>query len=556
MDQLITKAWKGVFVMGLLCFGCWLIMNYGNGYVSAAQTNEILVSSDDELGTAIANAVPGDVIVMQDGIWKDIDIVFKGQGTEAEPITLKAQTQGQVIISGSSSLRIAGKYLVVDGLYFKDGASSQSLHLIEFRDGAEAAHHSRLTNTVISEFSKERGQSDVWVGLFGTHNRVDHSFFHGKTSQSALLIVWRPDETPQYHQIDHNYFKDIPVLGMNGAEAIRVGTSDTSMSDSHTTIEYNLFEQANGEGELISLKSGQNVIRHNTVIESQGSISLRHGNNNLVKGNFILGGEAANTGGIRVMGEDHTVINNYMQGLRGRSALSLVEGLVDSPLHGHLQVKNATISGNTLVNNDKNVLIGEMYDAAKNQTMRVSDSILKDNVIWGVNRFSLLVHLLDEPENMNYEGNIVYQGYVGVENEPGVLDSKPPLVQGEDGLYYYDDDSPLRDNIIGQPLQRTDAGPKWIQQERELFGIKSPEEPLVEFTFQPDAQNTANVKQTGSDPASEQVASTSVKEEEVADSAVESSQTEDKRFNYGLFFGIIVLLAVISSGIVRRVKRG
>src|SRR5690606_41223446 len=102
---------------------------------------------------------------------------IKYQSTEDKPIIFKAITPGKVIISGKSSLRLSGHYLVVDGLYFKDGYSTSG-RLIQFRDGRVPAYNSRITNIVVAKFNrpKEDG-SDVWVNFFGTHNRVDHSCF-------------------------------------------------------------------------------------------------------------------------------------------------------------------------------------------------------------------------------------------------------------------------------------------------------------------------------------------------------------------------------------------
>src|SRR5690606_873552 len=134
------------------------------------------VTTSAELNTAIEKAVPGDIIVMKDGIWRDLDIVFKGKGTQEKPIILKVESPGGVIISGRSSLQLSGEYLVVDGLHFKDGYSSLASYFIKFNYKGIPANYSRLTNIVISEFNRPREDgADVWISLFGTNNTVDHS---------------------------------------------------------------------------------------------------------------------------------------------------------------------------------------------------------------------------------------------------------------------------------------------------------------------------------------------------------------------------------------------
>ncbi|MDF2714636.1 MAG: poly(beta-D-mannuronate) lyase [Paenibacillus sp.] len=451
------------------------------GNPHAAQPGEKLVATAEALETAIATAVPGDVITMQDGVWNNIDIVFKGNGTEQKPITLKVQNAGKVIISGASSLQLSGEYLVVDGLHFKDGASSKSLHLIEFRVGSQPANHSRLTNVVVSGFNKNRARTDstdVWVGLFGSHNRVDHCLFQGKTSESVLMIVWRSTSDPNYHRIDHNYFKDIPSLGVAGATAIRIGDGTHALSSSYTTVENNIFENMQGTGKIVNMKSGGNTIRNNTFINASGSIEVRQGNGNIIEGNFILPAkEERYTGGIVLIGQDHIVRNNYIQGTRssGRPAIVIYEGEPNNypGKGGYYPSKNVVIASNTLVDNDKNFTIGELYDPKTEITVPIENLTIKDNVLLGNGSMTPIMIVLDKPNGITYEGNQFFNGnFLGIENVPGITKEQPQLVLGEDGMYHYTDDSPYKRNIATTPLKRTEVGPKWIQANWDAFGIK------------------------------------------------------------------------------------
>ena len=65
--------------------------------------------------------IAGDTIVMKNGTWLDQAIVFKSSGSALQPIVLKAQTPGLVILSGTSHINISGNFLEVSGLYFKNG---------------------------------------------------------------------------------------------------------------------------------------------------------------------------------------------------------------------------------------------------------------------------------------------------------------------------------------------------------------------------------------------------------------------------------------------------
>ena len=92
-------------------------------------------------------------------------------------------------------------------------------------------------------------------------------------------------------------------LGVNGGETIRIGTSANSMESSRTIVENNTFKNCDGEIEIISNKSANNIFRNNLFLESKGSLTLRHGNNTLVEGNVFLGNNVSKTGGIRVINE-------------------------------------------------------------------------------------------------------------------------------------------------------------------------------------------------------------------------------------------------------------
>ncbi len=345
-----------------------------------------LVGTPEAYGVAVRASVAGDTVILANGVWRDFEILFTGEGAAAKPITLRAQTPGKVVLSGKSNLRLAGRHLIVSGLTFKDGYSP-SPEVIAFRkDSKTLAFDSRVTETVIDGFNKpERAASDYWIGLYGQNNRVDHSHLQGKLNNGVTLaVVLNGAESQQnHHRIDHNYFGPRPPLGSNGGETIRVGTSEFSLTNSLTVVEDNYFEGCSGEVEIISNKSGGNIYRRNVFVRSQGALVLRHGNGNLVEDNVFLGGGVPHTGGVRVINADQTVRNNYFQGLGGddfTSALVLMNGVPNSPLNRYNQVLNARIENNVFVD-VKQVLFGAGAD--QERTLAPAQSTLSGNVFLG-----------------------------------------------------------------------------------------------------------------------------------------------------------------------------
>ncbi len=155
-----------------------------------------------------------------------------------------------LFLCGQSNLRLAGEYLVVSGLVFKDGYTP-TREVIAFRRNKEhMANHSRVTEVVIDRFNNpERTESDYWVSMYGRHNRFDHNHLEGKNNNGVTMAVRLNNEESQqnHHRIDHNYFGPRPILGSNGGETLRIGTSHYSLTDSYTVVEGNYFDRCNGE---------------------------------------------------------------------------------------------------------------------------------------------------------------------------------------------------------------------------------------------------------------------------------------------------------------------
>ena len=402
------------------------------------------VSTPAQISTALTSARPGDTLTMTNGVWSNAAIVFKGFGTSTAPYLLRAESYGGVVLTGSSNLRITGRHLIVDGLLFKNG-SSPSGDVIEFRGTNGESDSCRLTNCAIINFSPSDSTKDnKWVSLYGTRNRVDHCYFEGKTNSGATLVVWRPSDRPNYHQIDHNHFGFRPVLyGWNGGETIRVGTSDSSLSDSFTIVEYNLFEECNGEIETISNKSCGNVYRYNTFVSCQGTLTLRHGNRCTVEGNFFIANHVPNSGGIRIIGEDHKVFNNYVCGTSGsslKSALTLMNGVPNSPLNRYFQVKRAIVAFNTFVDNVYSMNLG----GGRNSELSLPplDCVIANNVVFGSR--SPLITVNDTPINMTWQGNIFFGALLGIAPQPqGIAMVSPQFAMSAEGLWRPGASSPV-----------------------------------------------------------------------------------------------------------------
>jgi len=409
---------------------------------------QISVTTVAQITTAMTTAKPGDTLVMSTtGSWSNVVIDFEGSGTAARPIVLKAQTSAGVVVSGQSNLLIGGNYLIVSGLIFENGYSPTA-DVVQFRKLDQTpSTYCELTNTSIIDYNIADSTVDnKWVSLYGSYNRVDHCYLKGKTNVGTTLVVWLSD-TPNYHRIDHNYFGYRPELYTNGGEAIRVGTGDWAAYDSYTTVEYNYFEQCDGDPEVISNKSCHNTYRYNTLYECEGSLSIRQGNFCTVNGNFLIQQDISNSGGIRVCGQDHLVYNNYIQNSAGngnRSAISLLEGTTDTTTYP--QVQRASIVFNTLVNCKYSLTVGAGYGGTA--IVPPINCVFANNLVYGTT--SPLIIYMDTPTNMTYQSNIFFGATLGITTPAGISMVDPLLTQSSSGLWRPDTSlSPIKNAATG-----------------------------------------------------------------------------------------------------------
>ncbi len=385
------------------------------------------VTNADDFHERIKAAAPGDVIVLASGQWSDVELVADATGSPTALITIEAEQPGKVVITGNSRLRIAGSHVVVRGLRFQNAWHQSAL--IEFRrDSKRAASDCRLTDCEIIDCNPPDPKlSSKYVSIYGLRNVVDQCRLQGKTNRGTTLVVWLGDGLGK-HRIRNNHFGPRPFLGTNEGETIRVGDSNTAHLSGHCLVEGNLFEACNGETEIVSNKSGENIYRNNVFLRCSGTLTLRHGSRCRVEQNLFLGQKARGSGGVRIIGSDHVVIGNYFEQLEGdnyRSALCVMNGIPNSPANGYKAVERAFIAHNTFYDCKRSILIGADND--EKSQVPPSNLIIANNAI--VSRRGPLIEVAEGIEPITWHGNLCFgEGELGINVQQGVQRcNEPPL---------------------------------------------------------------------------------------------------------------------------------
>ena len=411
---------------------------------------EIALTPGMDVAAKLRKARPGDVFVLDDGEWKDAKFDLKAEGSAERPVTLRAKTPGKVRLTGTSRVRISGRFVVVDGLAFENPRPEDDV--FSFRTSSkQLASDCVLRNCSISDNSEvDATRASRWVSIHGSRNRVENCSFSGKSDVGATLIVWVAGETDE-HLIRRNWFGPRKPLGKNGGETIRVGTSDVSLRNSRTIVEENYFEECDGEVETISNKSCENIYRHNVFDRCSGTITLRHGNRCLVDGNVFFGKGKRGSGGVRVIGEDHRVVNNYFEELAGtqaRATLSFMNGVPNGELHEYGQVKRALVAFNTVV--DCNVPMAIGIAGMKTATLPPEGCVIANNAF--ANRNKPLVNPKGPMPGWKWVGNL-QQSVEGARSTPGVDVAQWKLVSQADGRKHPEKGSALIDRARDLPKE-------------------------------------------------------------------------------------------------------
>jgi len=391
------------------------------------------VSSVAQLRTAIAAAAAGETIVVANGSYAvpaaSPILVGTSAGTSLAPVTIVAQSRGGAVFDGEASFTFDGAaHVTISGFSFKQSTTFEV---------AATNHHLRLTRNAF-EMADIGGMHSVMIRADDT--KVDRNRFAGKSTLGVYLGVEGGGSTDMAQRVHifRNHFLDQSFAGANGGEPIRLGVSPRALASGNAVVEFNLFENVNGDPEAISIKCSDNTVRFNTIRNSAGGIVLRHGNRNRVDGNYIVNGSA----GIRIYGNDHLIVNNYISGISDGAivigkgtARDHVPGESAAARRGNDAPDNVQISFNTLWGN-LNGITGETARPEEPRHLLISENIISGGS-------GLLAHVPDS-SGFTWAGNMLWGAAAdGSIPASGFTRVDPQLAAGPDGIHRPGSGSPV-----------------------------------------------------------------------------------------------------------------
>lgn len=387
----------------------------------------------------LPSALPGDTFVMADGDYKLAWLKLSCVGTSEQPIVLMAEHTRNARVTGTGCITLLNAaYMVFDGLDFDMAATSSIMKY-------QGAHHIRVTNCRFTMSKDKEDQTSKWI-LIGDlwenetcasgHNRFDHNIFEDKQDGGSLFVIdGSHGGTPQisvHDTIDHNIFRRVGPRASNEKETIRIGVSDLTTRSAWTIVEYNEFEDCDGDPEIVSVKSCDNIIRYNTFRRCLGTLCLRQGFRNRAEGNSFYGegktaefeGRTIGCGGVRVYGKDHVVTGNYMEGLTGDTwdaGLTLTNGdatNTSTNYSAHFLPENVQMTHNTLIDCQSGIEIG--YTNNGKYSKKPSNCVISDNLLV---RSPITIHTQMNANQVRMENNTVTDSLPSTETAIGELQS-------------------------------------------------------------------------------------------------------------------------------------
>ncbi len=435
------------------------------------------VTSSSQWSSAVSSAQPGDIIEVTGSYSSGLKISGK-TASASNPITIRAASSLGTTLYSLEINNCQG--IVVRDFQFGPNTSGVLLKVVNSKDVAILRNMFDHNNIAASQSSIVTTQASDGIEIgYNTFDRKNV----GSVSGSYIKTQFdSPNITKNLH-IHHNYFKNIVPMpdgsggfkGDSDRETIVFGVSGSQDILTNHRVEYNLFEDCDGENEIITVKTSQNIIRYNTFKNCLGSVSVRFGTRTEVYGNFFIGepGNPNNyeTGGVRVYGSYHRIYNNYFQGLTGagyRAPFCLDGGDTSdsSGGDGHERPTYCEFTNNTIVDSAWGIDVGTHY------SLSPQNCEIANNIISGDQNHLFTTSLCDATNT--FEGNIAYptgSATLGVsgwtQNEiwqtnPNLatvnglrkLSGSSPAINYSKGSYSY-----VADDLDGQArLSTSDAG--------------------------------------------------------------------------------------------------
>lgn len=377
------------------------------------------VSTCTAAQTIITTGLSGSIVRLSDGSYSNCILTIA-----ANNITVTANNTGRVYFTGTAAITISGNYNVFSGFQFiRTNATLRTKSIVEVQG---------IGNTVTRCNFDAIGWTRHHIRLTGQYHTISYNNFQGlnggefvASGPMSSVVQVDPTIIPGNHQIRYNSFQNFNGAGGdNGNEPIRLGQGATSNLTLLCLVEFNVFNNTQlGDSETVSVKSWNNVIRYNTVVNnSKAEITFRNGDYNVAYGNYVF-----NSGGFRAKQANNIYIyNNYIEGQSNFGPFRAEFTSTDTtPLY------NINFLHNTLVNTSSINLCNSGPCTNTSATLNIYNNIFVSST-----NTAFFLKQTDFKGTITFSGNIYdfNSTTLGLTNSTGLNNTNPNLTRNAVGV--------------------------------------------------------------------------------------------------------------------------
>ena len=350
--------------------------------------------SFDKISSVFPKIKPGDKIILDDGIINNLSINITTKGELLNRITIKPKNPGKLILTGKISITISGSYTTLANIVLKDGGNENAITI--------KGNGNRLTGC---DISLDNTNGPI-IMVYPKNNRIDHCYIHDFTKEDRWIQKDPGSKSEDYILIDHNIIKNRKKGSKgNGYETIQLRNEDNSIK-SNSIIYQNMFEKCDGEIEMISIKSSDNIIANNTTISSKATITLRSGDNNYIINNKFLQNNIDDSGGLRITGKNHVIKSNLFKEINGGDSSNCAICIINKT--SYQQVKNLKVLNNIFINNYCDIALG-----SGGGKVTPTDIYFNDNIVYKTSKNPVFSKKGAECKNLVFKDNKYYVSNIG-----------------------------------------------------------------------------------------------------------------------------------------------
>ena len=328
-----------------------------------------LVHTQAEYDSAIASAGPGDAITLANGTYSDFVFSTTKSGAAGNPILIRAESVGGVVLNGAVEARFDGDYIRFHGFKFSGTMGDSGEEAIVGCYGDSILVERLEFDQFLMDSALDPANNRITFIHCRTNTEVRYCRFDGKNNLGAHVYVHGSDSHDMGCYIHHNYFSRDAFSG-NGGESLQFGPGVATVPSNNNEAAYNIFEDADGENEVVSVKGSNNHIHHNVMKDSSGAFTLRYVcDDNVVEYNVVIASH-----GVRLFGKRNIIRYNHFESCthyRGAINVGMGDGATyDAPVDTVLQ-------NNTFIDADNGIGLKDV----SSHTVPSTNTAINDNYI-------------------------------------------------------------------------------------------------------------------------------------------------------------------------------